>query len=571
VSHLPKTETILSEELRKQLAESEEIGCGNFLHVAVKVNPNADKQFIWMDKPVTTYRGETFDGFSLTELKRVSDEYAAWYYGNGVREKDPVAVYIEEGIINLVHFVALTGLGAIPILINGNMKPATAAAFIKKSRAAALFTDGDREIALSPNLDRSELRFVATDELAATMEEPVLPTHYPYHHDDKDPVLVGHSSGTTGIPKAVIFEHQQFFHGPRYRLGLPFPVGSERIMSALPHSHSAGLAYVMLAVLNGNSTLVLTTNQPETVLSGVENFRPSVVVAFPETYVELCQHDFSKHDMSSIRVWINGGDAAHETHIRRLISVGTRNKDGKEVPGSIFIDGLGSSEMGFSLFRMVQTPDSAIYNRCIGTALEWVDAAIIGENGEKLSPFKVGKLGVRSPSITPGYWNDSILTARARVHGYWLTGDLFYQDEQGRFFHVDRIPDAITTEKGMLYSLQTEEFLMRHFKELADCTIVGAPLSDSHSGAVALVRLNAGVTSSEELLLAVFNEKLISESMTPLKVVVKADPKSIPLGPTGKVLKRELRDQYHSFFVTKNASNASKKVSKTWAPTNVSA
>ena len=64
---------------------------------------------------------------------------------------------------------------------------------------------------------------------------------------------------------------------------------------------------------------------------------------------------------------------------------------------------------------------------------------------------------MRAPTITPGYWNDSLLTVRSRLAGYWLTGDLVYRDGNGELFHVDRVPDAIKTRSGMVYSLVVEE------------------------------------------------------------------------------------------------------------------
>jgi acyl-CoA synthetase (AMP-forming)/AMP-acid ligase II len=500
---------------------------------------------------VTTYRGDRFESFSIASFKRVADDYAAWYYGNGIREKDPVAVYLGEGVLNLIHFSALTSLGAIPILVNGNMRPHLAAGFARKTGAVAIFSDTDHLAAMSPHLDpdfRAGLRFLATDQTAAQLGEPRLPARFPFVHADEDPVLVGHSSGTTGIPKAVVFLHQQFFHGIRYRLSQPRLPGSTRILSALPHSHSAGIAYVMLAVLSGTPVLVLSSNRPEIVLPAIADFRPTMVAAFPQTYVELTEADYQAYDLDSVRVWVNGGDAAHERHIRKLISLGSWTRGGETLRGSLFIDGLGSSEMGFSLFRAVHTPETNHYNRCIGSPLEWVDAAVLGPDGEKLPPYRIGRLGVRAPSVTAGYWNDSVLTARTRVSGYWLTGDLFYYDEQSRFYHVDRTPDAIPTRDGMVYSLQTEEVLMKHCEVLADCTVIGVPVEGGTQVPVALVRLETGAEEPPDLL-DQLNRALVAAGLRPSLVkVLQPALEDLPLGPTGKVLKREARDRYRNLF-----------------------
>lgn len=526
--------TLLPDSLRKHHADNPDLGCGNFLHEAVRVSPYADQQHFWMDKPVTLFTGEIFQGFSLKQLQHAVDTYASWYYGEGVRPKDVIAVYVGEGIENLIHYLALNAIGAIPAVINGNMPARIASLWLEKVRASGLYSDEPHLEQISPHLKTmGTLRFAVSDTTAAQKYSPKLPKHYPYRHAEKDPVLIGHSSGTTGIPKAVEFQHQQFFYGIRYRLGLPFAQGSERVLSALPHSHSAGIAYIMLAALSGCSTLILSTNKPEVVLPNIHSFQPTMIVAFPETYVLLSDSALEKYDLKNVRLWFNGGDAAHEAHIRRLLSV---------APHSIFIDGLGSSEMGFSLFRNIHTPTTQNYNRCIGMPLDFVDAAILSEEGEKLNAFEVGRLGIKSPTITPGYWNDSQLTAKSTLRGYFLTGDLCYRDDQGRFFHVDRVPDAITTEHGTVYSLQTEEFLLKHFNEVSDLTVVSTQRRGK-TEAIALVRLKETCTGLPSLLER-FNEALAGAGKPLLSDIRVGDLSAFPLGPTGKVLKRELRDMF---------------------------
>jgi len=546
---MERVNTVLDDKLRMKHFENKALGAGNFLHVACDVSPHGDDQQFFMDQPLTLFTGETFPSFSLKELRHAVDTYASFYHGAGVRAKDPIAVYVSEGIGNLIHYLALNAIGAIPAIVNGNMPAETAAKWIAKVGAIGIFSDDSHAALLSPFASKNTaLKFFVTDETAAKAYRPDLPKLYPYRHADNDVVLIGHSSGTTGLPKAVPFQHQGFFHGIRYRLGLPFPQGSERVLSALPHSHSAGIAYVMLAALSGSPTMTLTTNRADVVLSAVEKFRPTMVVAFPETYVLLNDANLDAYDLSSIQLWFNGGDAAHESHIRKLIAKGHRVVEGRKVAGSIFIDGLGSSEMGFSLFRNVHTLGTEHYNRCIGKPLDWVDAVVLGDNGEELPPRRIGKLGVKSPTITSGYWNDSLLTARSQVNGYFLTGDMFYRDEEGRFFHVDRIPDVIQTKHGVLYSLETEEILLKAFPELSDITVVAAPEEGGASIGVAVTRVRPGSVGDSDDLLERFNEVLGTKGKVLLGSVVLAELEDVPLGPTGKVLKRELRDHFRDCF-----------------------
>jgi acyl-CoA synthetase (AMP-forming)/AMP-acid ligase II len=180
--------------------------------------------------------------------------------------------------------------------------------------------------------------------------------------------------------------------------------------------------------------------------------------------------------------------------------------------------------------------------------LEWVEAAVFDDSGARLGPQSVGRLGVKASSVTTGYWNDSALTYRSQVDGFWLTGDLAYFDDAGFFYHVDRIPDAIRTEVGALYSLQTEELLMKHFPEILDCSVVGAPSGRGQHAGIACVRWRAGRERSDSVALRDFNAVLRREGLVELAACASATTVDIPLGSTGKVLKRQLREHFHRYF-----------------------
>src|SRR5690606_13250476 len=119
-----------------------------------------------------------------------------------------------------------------------------------------------------------------------------------------------------------------FFYGVRYRIGVPRVVGGERILSSLPHSHNCAISYLMLALLSGTPVFVTSDHSGANVVRQIAAFRPSMVVSFPQTYVEITEQDLESFDLSSVELWFNGGDAAHETHIRKLISYGSYRRGG---------------------------------------------------------------------------------------------------------------------------------------------------------------------------------------------------------------------------------------------------
>ncbi len=136
--------------------------------------------------------------------------------------------------------------------------------------------------------------------------------------------------------------------------------------------------------------------------------------------------------------------------------------------------------------------------------------------------------------------------------GYWLTGDLALQDEEGNFYHLDRAPDAIRTSAGVVFSTRTEELLLRELPELADCTVVGVADDgvradwdgDGVAEAYALLQLADEAGGSDEELTALVNGALKASAFPPVTRALRMKPDDVAKGATGKVLKRVMRDRF---------------------------
>jgi acyl-CoA synthetase (AMP-forming)/AMP-acid ligase II len=175
-----------------------------------------------------------------------------------------------------------------------------------------------------------------------------------------------------------------------------------------------------------------------------------------------------------------------------------------------------------------------------------VTAAVVDDSGEELPDGTVGLLAVKSPSLTPGYWNADRLTESFRVNGWWLTGDVARRDSEGNFYHLDRTVDVIDTDDGPVYSLPLEEVLLADCAELVrDCSVVGVPTPEG-ARPIAVVQLQEPARdATSETVLERANKELASAGLAELDAVVIAHaPEDFPLGPTGKVLKRELRTRH---------------------------
>ena len=429
--------TLVSESHRMASASDPDLGAGNFLNTALKHSPAPQENILYFENALYTPFGK-FAAFSLAQLDDLSAYMASHYKSLNVKAGDPVAIYLEDGPEYLLHYLALCKIGAISVLINSKLDVNIALAHAKRVGSVGIVTDKIYATVLDKTDATDHFSFITTFDGFNPTAEP-LSKEQEYFHSPGDTVIIAHSSGTTGIPKAVPLDHDKYFYGIRYRLGMPRIGDGERILSSLPQSHNCAIAYLMLALLGGTPFFMSSSQNGKKALQLIEKFQPTMVVAFPQTFVEMTEEDLDLYDLDSVALWFNGGDAAHENHIRRLISQGSHHENGELVPGSYFIDGMGSSEMGFSLFRHVHTPTSNKYQRCVGKPLDWVDATIINKNDQIAGVGEVGRLAVKAPSVTTGYWNDGVLTAKSRVRGYFLTGDLAYRDRDGYFYHVDRI------------------------------------------------------------------------------------------------------------------------------------
>jgi acyl-coenzyme A synthetase/AMP-(fatty) acid ligase len=526
---------------RAELAADPALGVGNVLTALIDRGYGLDLPTLTFDTDVDGH--PAWQPFTLAELGERVAARASALHALGVKPRDPVAVFTTDAADQVLNYLALARLGAIPALINGRLAGDPASRYIQRLRAVGVLTDAAHRAVLD-GFDVGAPLLADVKELGAAdpAEAP-----RPYRHYADEPVVITHSSGTTGLPKAVAHAHRNLFESVRHRLRLPKPQGLDRMLGALPSAHVATVIAVNQALANRVQLALVSDPGGPAVLDAIENWQPECVLGFSATWSELAGHDLSSRSLDSVRSWWNTGDCAHETHIRRLIAVGTREvlaAGGRERrPGSHFVDGLGSTEMGHSQFFITHTPETVHYGRCIGKPHAFSDVAVLDDDGEKLGVGQIGQLGINAPTLSLGYWNDSVTTYRTRRNGYFLTGDLVYRDEAGFYFHVDRAVDSVPLDGGRtLYTALAEEQVLAGCPSVLECTVVAV---NDHGKVTSSVLLTLDPAADQHTdrtaeVLAVLDEH-VAATVTQVVVV---DPALIPLGPTGKVRKVLLRESF---------------------------
>ncbi len=381
--------------LRAVLTVDQELGAGNVLLRLAEHGADMDMPRVTFDTEVDAIAAWT--PLSLRTLTERVAARAEWYRRHGIGRRDPVAVYVTSAADVFLNFFALSWLGAIPALMNGNMPTEIAAEYIRRLRATGVIIDADHAALAGQDLGAPIIGDAAE---TGTGDPSRAPAHYRHHRDD--PVAITHSSGTTRMPAAVVHSHHGLFAAVRaVRLTEPRQSGPVRELSAFPQAHTAGIIIINEALCNGYELLCLSgqggafPNSGEVIIDAIERWRPTAVFGFAVTWSELARLDLTTRDVGSVRIWSNSGDCAHEAHIRRLVAVGSHLAYGKDgaisLPGSRFNDTLGSTEMGYGGFRISHHLGSERYNRCVGKPFPFAEIILVDpQTGDEVPTGQVG-------------------------------------------------------------------------------------------------------------------------------------------------------------------------------------
>ncbi|OBC02913.1 AMP-binding protein [Mycobacterium sp. 852013-50091_SCH5140682] len=544
------TRALLSPEERCRLAALPELGGGNLLATAMAVHPDPHIPFIRTVRPVINTAGEEQTEFTLAQLDALAQSWSVWYHEQGVGPRDRVALYMADTFAYTIHLNALAQLGAIGVLINSKASPALALGLCERTTPVGMYTDRTRFASIAEAIGSLDgLRWVQFAEDVPAPAPASLPDAWRFNHAPEDPVSIMHSSGTTGIPKAVIQTHASSVAGPRYRLVNYTEPAHERMMTAQPQSHLGCIVYTAYSILAGTPLVALYDPTGEELAAAVRQHQPKGVMAFAHAYSELAALETPSGTVDSVDYWVNMGDAIHEAHIGAILAKRSPNQE-----SPTFYDRFGTTELGWGLVVQPRTLASERSDRRVGKPDPGLEVAVLRPDGSKAPVGEVGFFGAKGPSITAGYWNDADTTYRSKLGGYWLTGDLVYQNADGDYFVVDRTKDAIQTAEGTGYSVLMEEMLLSEIGTISDCAVVAGRHGDQTVPVAVVVTDDSPAAAAR--LLAEANHILEKAGHPRIAVLdVARTPDDFPVGVTGKVLKRQLRDRYSDLAISLHQEN----------------
>jgi acyl-coenzyme A synthetase/AMP-(fatty) acid ligase len=499
---------------------------------------------------------------TVGDVHRTVSKLAFLLVRAGLTRFDRVAIYKSNSLDYFLFSLAVMRAGGIAVPVHGGLNGSGFGRYAAFCGCQWVFTD-PATFATLDMVDFPQIRTWILTRQPATRPahcivleselQPDVPELAAARLNKLDDALIAHTSGTTSFPKGVLHSSHSLIRAIRAQLVLhPWPMG-ERVLMAAHQNHHIAFTGMLLALVSGAWVYVATDHNPRLLLSTLAQERANIFFAFPDIYQGLYREGLNRYDLSEMRFWMSGGDAMHEVHSRACVEQGRGLRLlGIPLRGSLFIELFGTSEVGSAALTKISSRYTRSYGRCVGKpTITGPKVKIADAHGRKLPAGEVGRLMVRGQTLFKGYWNAHELLHGVSVDGWWWTGDLARTDRRGRFYHLDRAIDAVESTSGLIASLPIEEELLK-CDDVGEAAVVGLPHPRRGIVPVAVAHSLSGRLLDTAALLAQVNTVL--EPRQQLAAVIDVgDPKGIPRGLTGKVLKQQLREHYADWFLKRGA------------------
>jgi long-chain acyl-CoA synthetase len=470
------------------------------------------------------------DGSQLTyrELDEASARVAGLLHERGLRAGDRVGIMLPNVIQFAVVYYGVLRAGCVVIPMNPLLKAREVAYYLGDSAARMMF-------AWHAVADEAQVGAKEADAESVTVEPtPVgvldsgprageMPTG-----DQNDTAVILYTSGTTGHPKGAELTHGNLVRNVESVAGPDLFGLSDRdvIFGGLPLFHAFGQTCALNAALAAGATLTLLPRfDPKRVLEIIQRDRVTIFEGVPTMYAALlAQPDRADHDVSSLRMCVSGG-AAMPVEVMRAF---------EDAFGCVVLEGYGLSET--SPVASFNHPDRERKAGSIGTPISGVQMKVADDAGNELPQGEVGEILISGHNVMKGYWNRPEATSAAIRAGWFRTGDMGRVDENGYFFIVDRKKDLIIRGGYNVYPREVEEVLYEH-PAVAEAAVVGMPHPSLGEEVGAAVTLKAGALATPDEIRDYVKRQIAAYKYPRLVWIVDALPK----GPTGKILKREIK------------------------------
>ena len=430
-----------------------------------------------LDRPfdIAPGGGTSYDVAALAELVR---EASGWWAAAGARRGGRVAILKDNHWdIDLLACAAVRA-GAVPAKLSGHLPAETASALLKRLEPDVLLTTPEMiERAAADGVDLTSFARTAVstgpapgavhlDELRGS------PQRAPLRRGDDEPLVITHTSGTTGVPKLVVHSTRTIItHLARFE-ALPAPVVGLRredvLATASAYAHGRTFCWTAVALSAAPSeVVVLTGHEPDEVEPVLREHPPTVVEALPASFVRMKPLTARGNSpFRRVRLFVSTYDAVHPPTARAYLKASERKRP-------FWIDGFGQTETGPLTFRVhhrgsVQRRRSETHRAGrpipVKTRLKVVDPGTF----QPVRPGEPGLVLVRTRALCLDYLGESDRFAAKKAGNWWNTGDLGVRGRDGSLHLLDREVDCAPAGS----CVATEDTLEERIPQALECVLL---------------------------------------------------------------------------------------------------
>ncbi|MCH1865952.1 fatty acyl-CoA synthetase [Nocardioides sp. CFH 31398] len=481
-------------------------------------------------------------GVSLTyaDLDACIDRTAAALQAAGLAKGDRLALLARNSWAYVVLNFACARAGVVLVPLNFMLGPAEVAFILDHSEARALVCDAEHVAVAEAAMERQE---TASPTLLAAIggeQGRWLDAQAWFDHEgapepvamaDEDPVRLMYTSGTESRPKGAVMTSRALMW-QYVSCALEADYSPDDVeLHTLPLYHCAQLdVFLGPDIWMGATSIVLPAPEPEKVLAAIAEHRVTKFFAPPTVWISLLRCPaFGSTDLSSLQKGYYGASP---------MPVEIRKEMSSRLPDVRLFNLYGQTEMS-PLATFLGPDEQLSHAGSAGRPALNVETRIVDDDGVDVPQGEVGEIVHRSPHATLGYYRDEVKTAEAFAGGWFHSGDLGYLDEGGRLYVVDRKKDMIKTGGENVASREVEEAIYE-LEGVAEVAVFGVAHPRWVEAVTAVVVPKAGAEVTPEDVGA--HARSVLAGYKAPKYVVVAD--SLPKNPSGKILKRQLRDEH---------------------------
>lgn len=470
------------------------------------------------------------------------DERAGRLAGNllarGLRPGAKVGVQLPNIPEFVISYFGLMRAGMVMVPLNPLLRSAEVVHQLSDAEAAALITSRDciSEARAAARQIPGLQAYVVGDDAQAVppgwsgfseLQVPVAVPDLAVTSADDTAVLL-YTSGTTGKPKGAELSHFQLLMNCTVGGDLVSATPDDVVVGVLPLFHVFGLSSVLNVAVRYRATMVLVPRfDPTVALEAVHRHAATIFAGVPTMYIAMLGAAAPDCDLSTLRVAVSGGASLPGEVIRAFE---------QRFTAVTILEGYGLSETASTATFNISADQRKVGS--IGKPVWGVRVRVVDKAGLPLPAGSkhVGEIVVQGHNVMKGYYRNPEATAAAIKDGWLHTGDLGYVDEDGYLFIVDRLKDVVIRGGYNVYPREIEEVLYTH-PAVTEAAVVGTPHETLGEEVLAVVSLAPGSEVTADGLIDFCRQRLAPYKY-PRDVRIVDE---LPKGPTGKILKRELR------------------------------